>query len=221
MSVTAVEGAGPIFIATGFGMLIVATLWMSRPARARGLKPQADVDALAHRTELISSPAPGMDTGVTVPIGLHVQADWLLVTSRREIMEVETNAWHREILTRLPGLLRSYLAWVAGLQDVPERRLSAAYTVLPDWSETDGTFLAYLQDPEFRESLRAALLSLRFLPVRTRDGIRFSAPEDSRLLPGSLRIFDEARLLPWVLFGEDVLSTGWARCSDACITGGP
>jgi hypothetical protein len=41
-------------------------------------------------------------TGVNVPLGLHVQADRLLVTSRREIMEVETNEWHREILaTRL------------------------------------------------------------------------------------------------------------------------
>ena len=145
-------------------------------------------------------------TGVNVPLGLHVQADWLLVTSRREIMEVETNQWHREILARLSGLVCAYLSWVTSLQDVPERQLCESYAVLPDWSESDGAFTSYLQDPEFQE-LRGALSALSFLPVRTADGIRFATPDGAKLLPAVLRSFDDPRYLPWVLFGENVLST--------------
>jgi len=146
-------------------------------------------------------------TGVSVPIGLHVQADWLLVTSRRELMEVETNEWHREILARLAGLLRSYLQWVAGLRGIPDRRLREAYAVLPDWCETEGAFVPYLRNPDFREALRSALSGLPFLPVRSADAIQFATPVEARLLPAALRLFDDARMLPWALFGCDVIST--------------
>lgn len=148
-----------------------------------------------------------LPTGVNVPLGLHVQADWLLVTSRREIMEVETNEWHREILAKLPGLVCAYLSWVTSLKDVPERQLTDSYAVLPDWSEADGAFVSYLQNPEFRDSLRAALSSLSFLPVRTADGIRYATLAGAKLLPAVLRTFDDPRYLPWVLFGDAVLST--------------
>jgi hypothetical protein len=148
-----------------------------------------------------------LPTGVTMPLGLHVQADWLLVTSRREIMEVETNEWHQEILARLAGLLRSYLQWVTGLRGMPERRLTEAYAVLPDWSETEGAFIAYLQDADCRKALQSALLSLAFLPVRTSNGVRFVTPTAAKLLPPVLRMLDDPRLLPWALVGEDVIST--------------
>ncbi len=148
-----------------------------------------------------------LPTGVTVPVGLHVQADWLLVTSRREIMEVETNEWHREILARLAGLIRSYLQWVTELSNISERRIGEAYAVLPDWSETEGPFVAYVNAPEFPESVRAALSSLAFLPVRTQDGIHFATSGEGRLLPPALRVFDDESLLPWALFGDIVIST--------------
>ncbi len=149
-----------------------------------------------------------LPTGVTVPVGLHVQADWLLVTSRRELMEVETNQWHREILARLADLLRSYLAWVTGLQDIPESRLTDAYAVLPEWSEPDAVFGGYLKTVEFRDSLKQALSTLAFLPARTTQEVRFLSPTEAKVLPVALRVFDEARLLPSVLFGDDLLSTG-------------
>ena len=110
-----------------------------------------------------------LPTGVNVPLGLHVQADWLLVTSRREIMAVETNEWHREILAKLAALVSAYLSWITSLQDMPERQLTEGYAVLPDWSETDGAFSSYLQDSEFRESLRTALSTLsscRCVPLK-------------------------------------------------------
>ncbi len=148
-----------------------------------------------------------LPTGVNVPLGLHVQADWLLVTSRREIMEVETNQWHREILSRFAGLVAAYLSWVTTLQDIPDQALGESIAVLPEWGETDGAFSAYLSDPEFCDGLKAALSSLSFLPVRTSEGTRFAMPSEARLLPSILRSFDEATLLPWVLFGDCVLST--------------
>jgi hypothetical protein len=73
--------------------------------------------------------------------------------------------------------------------------------------ETDGAFSAYLSDPEFCDGVKAALLSLSFLPVRTAEGTRFAMPSEARLLPPILRSFDEVTLLPWVLFGNCVLST--------------
>jgi hypothetical protein len=148
-----------------------------------------------------------LPTGVQVPLGLHVQADWLLVTSRREIMEVETNEWHREILARLAGLIRAYLSWVTTLDDMPERTLTESYSVLPDWSETDGAFAIYLQDTSFRESLRSELAELSFLPVRAAGGLRFIKPSEARVVPSVLRSFDDTRYLPWVLLGDYVLST--------------
>jgi hypothetical protein len=147
-----------------------------------------------------------LPTGVHVPLGLHVQADWLLVTSRREIMEVKTNEWHREILARIAQLVASYLSWITGLGAVPERQLTECYAVLPDWSDTDGVFTSYLQDPEFRDGLREALSSLPVVPVRTAEGTRFTTPDQTRLLPAVLRSFDDPLYLPWLLFGDAILS---------------
>lgn len=148
-----------------------------------------------------------LPTGVNVPLGLHLQADWLLVTSRREIMEVETNQWHREILSRFAGLVAAYLLWVTTLQDITDHALGESIAVLPEWGDTDGAFSAYLSDPEFRDGLKAALSSLSFLPVRTAEGTRFAMTSEARLLPSILRSFDDATLLPWMLFGDCILST--------------
>ena len=41
-----------------------------------------------------------LPTGVTCPVGLHIQADWLLVISRREMMQINNNEWHKEIHDR-------------------------------------------------------------------------------------------------------------------------
>ena len=148
-----------------------------------------------------------LPTGETVPLGLHVQADWLLNTSRRELMEVETNAWHQEILARLPSLLRAYLQWLTQLPAMPDKRLAECYAVLPAWDETDGAFGAYLSNPSFRDGLAAALADLPFLPVRRDEGVAFVTPGDAVLLPTALRAFDATLLRPWELFGGDVTST--------------
>ena len=209
-------------------VLFSATYQPSREAIARFLehrqkRPSPDVYAEAARERSVDvfcpldangvplPPKRGhayalLATGVSVPIGLHVQADWLLNTSRRELMDVETSAWHQEILGRLSGLLRSYVSWVARL-GVPDDRLSTAYAVLPSWSDVDGAFGSYVQGDAFRDELRRALADLPFLPVRTSRGTMFATPGDARLLPEALRGLDSARMLPWVLFGEHSIST--------------
>ena len=58
-----------------------------------------------------------LPTGVISPLGLHVQADWLLVVTRREIMQIKGNEWHEEILKQLPSLIRYYLEWLVGARD--------------------------------------------------------------------------------------------------------
>ncbi len=146
-------------------------------------------------------------TNVAAPIGLHLQADWLLVTSRRELMEVETNEWHQEILARLPTLLRSYLKWVSSLSELTDQQLANAYAVLPDWEETDGALGPYVNAEAFRDALRTALADLDFLPVRRSEGRSFIAPNTGKALPPALREFDDDALLPWALFGGDTVST--------------
>lgn len=148
-----------------------------------------------------------LPTDQIVPIGLHLQADWLLNTSRRELMDVETNRWHQEILAQLPGLLRAYLEWVTQLPPMPDARLADAYAVFPSWDDAEETFASYLASPLFRDSLRETLADLAFLPVRRHEGIRFAAPGDALLLPTELQVFDSALLCPWELFGGDIIST--------------
>ena len=58
-----------------------------------------------------------LPTDVTFPLGLHVQADWLLVVTRREMMQIQGNRWHEEILEQLPILIRYYLEWLVSSHD--------------------------------------------------------------------------------------------------------
>lgn len=70
-----------------------------------------------------------LPTGVTFPLGLHVQADWLLVVTRREIIEIEGNEWHVEILEQLPRLIRYFLEWVVARHNRSETALPHGYAV--------------------------------------------------------------------------------------------
>jgi hypothetical protein len=54
-----------------------------------------------------------LPTDVTVPFGIHVNADWLLNISRTDLRDVEDNAWQREIADRIAEMLASFLRWVA------------------------------------------------------------------------------------------------------------
>jgi hypothetical protein len=148
-----------------------------------------------------------LSTGTAAPIGLHIQADWLLVTTRRELVEPESNPWHQEIFAQLPLLLRAFLGWVCTRGNVPEERLPELYGVLPDLTDMREASSRWLQTSAFTEALRQTLDDLAFVPARTAEGLRFIMVAHARLLPAPLHEFDDPGLQGWLLFGPHIVST--------------
>jgi len=135
-----------------------------------------------------------------------VQADWLLVTTRRELVEPESNPWHQEIFAQLPLLLRAFLGWVCTRENVPEGRLPEIYGVLPNLTDMTEGPSSWIRTSAFQEGLSQSLAGLAFLPSRTAEGLRFITAERARLLPDPLGEFDDPGMQGWVLFGPHIVS---------------
>lgn len=146
-------------------------------------------------------------TGVDVPFGLNVQADWLLNTSRQELMEVEDDPWHEEILQCLPSLIKAYLVWAVSIPGAADDELSRALDVLPAWPQLHGPLGASLSSDRFRESVQQMLRDARIIPVWTKAGPGFAAPSTARLLPEALDKFTDESMQPWTLFGDNIIRT--------------
>ena len=54
-----------------------------------------------------------LPTEVTLPFGLHINADWLLNISRNGLREIEDNAWQRGIVSEIASVLALLLQWSA------------------------------------------------------------------------------------------------------------
>ena len=60
-----------------------------------------------------------LPTEVTLPFGIHVNADWLLNISRMGLGEIE-DAWQREIVDRIADVLARVLDWVSRARSAPD-----------------------------------------------------------------------------------------------------
>lgn len=145
-----------------------------------------------------------LPTGVEFPIGLHLQADWLLVTNRQDLMELEGDPWHREILQQVPRLLTAYVSWVCGRRSLDNGVIGRALSALPDLSATQKSHSSWVAEDEFKNSLADGLSKLAFIPSLTEDGVVFVQPSQARLLPKPLRKLNKRELRPWDLFGPGV-----------------
>lgn len=136
-----------------------------------------------------------------LPIGLHIQADWLLVVTRAEPKQPD-NAWHNEIKQQIPSLIAGYLDWL-----VNSTRPSGwyrGYQVMPDFrSET--RIGKWLLDNDFCEKLRTLLLDFPFLPTLAPD--TFATPRESRFLTDSFNSLLEPRFKPEVLIGRRIVNS--------------
>lgn len=137
-------------------------------------------------------------TDVHVPIGMNLQADWLLLTSRQELMEPHENPWHFEIFNQVPMLIRMYLEWACGLKETSVELLPRIYSVLPDMSSVEED--SWVRTAEFKKRLSRALHGLKFVPSLGPKGIRFCSLSESRILPDELREMDSEEYRPWDLF---------------------
>lgn len=147
-----------------------------------------------------------LPTGVTFPLGLHVQADWLLVVTRREMMQLEGNEWHEEILQQLPTLIRYYLQWLITHKClVPGWH--QGYGALPSPPVTDIASDKWFGSPEFAQALKGELKDLAFLPSTKNGKIVFVAPSFARFLPTPLaKELESPEFRPDVLFGDRIIS---------------
>lgn len=150
-----------------------------------------------------------LPTAVSLPLGLHIQADWLLVINRQEIMQLDGNAWHGEILAQIPKLLRDYLKWLVSV--VPQRSgaWASGYSALPTPIREDIKGDEWVGGAPFVSAARECLREVPFLPVPSGDGdaVTFESPERARHLPAPLaKLMSRERMKQGLLFGGAVVS---------------
>jgi hypothetical protein len=150
-----------------------------------------------------------LPTNVTMPLGMHLQADWLLNTSREELIHRNNNAWHEDIRGQIPCLLRRVMEWTAEMGRQGVVGWQRGYDALPeapaDGSRDDG----WLIGPEFEAGLADELQSLPAFPLPPEDGrpAEFSSPDQTRLLPSRLaELFEESPATQRLLFGARAIS---------------
>jgi hypothetical protein len=151
-----------------------------------------------------------LPTSVTFPLGLHVQADWLLVVTRREIIQIEGNQWHEEILEQLPRLVRYYLEWLVAHHKGSGSAWYRGYDALPSSPLRDVVSDQWFGGHKFLDALRQDLGDVAFLPKPPdRDGaVIFLTPKRGRFLPKPfVKEFEDTQSHPHVLFGDRIISS--------------
>lgn len=165
-----------------------------------------------------------LPTSVRLPIGINIQADWLLTQSRQEFMDsdLKDNPWHREIIVNIPKLTKLYFEWVVGdngLKALGEHTCSEIYNILPaidkNSVEAYGWFLGDVdtmhapQDMEYCKYLYEELKHSDFIAqLLSENRIEFIEPITARVLPVKLSINcgEKIDLKPWILFGDNIAS---------------
>jgi hypothetical protein len=151
-----------------------------------------------------------LPTGVTFPLGMHVQADWLLVVSRRELMQIEGNEWHEEILDQIPILLNKFLTWLVDTPWPTDSEWYFGYNALPAQSKSERETNTWFGGEKFRKGLADCLRDLPFLPVpsKPREPVTFISPKLGRKLPKPLaNLFKDDAPSHRLLFGERTFSS--------------
>lgn len=149
-----------------------------------------------------------LPTGVTFPMGLHLQADWLLVVTRRDLMQIEGNEWHEEILQQVPTLISYYLEWLVTLRTSSTSNWTRGYQALPGTPSSEQVADEWFRGDSFVRLLHQELKDLKFLPdVPNEDGsVGVQSPLSGRFLPKSFaRELEEFR--PELLFGSGIINS--------------
>lgn len=149
-----------------------------------------------------------LPTGLLLPLGLHVDAEWLLALTRREPMRLDGDAWHEDILDQLPTLLHEFTGWIASREDLTAEDRSQALEALPDFADESPPGRWLLQD-RVKGRLRDLLAGTPFLPgMPDQDGSVRLAPTEARFLPEPLsRGLEDPAVRPAQLFGRKVASS--------------
>ena len=150
-----------------------------------------------------------LPTKVTLPFGLHINADWLLNISRTGLREIEENLWQRDIADRIADVLASFLNWIARScpeADTAKRAFSAL--ALPSSEDANGLEML-LAEERWLSRLRDRLEDAAVIPVWSEqdDRLAFAKPSETIDPPEALlEAFEEQPALrPAVLMKRSVL----------------
>ena len=186
----------------------------SRPRRVLGVLP-LDNDGVP------KPPARGrvyatLPTEVTLPFGLHINADWLLNISRSGLREIKENSWQRDIVARIADILVKFLNWTADtFTDCNAAKAAFAGISLPS-QEADG-LESLLADENWLSRLRDRLMHASVFPVWSEKvgALGFATAKNTLVPPSSLAnaFRRQPELHPLVLLNgpvlrEDVLGPG-------------
>ncbi len=157
-----------------------------------------------------------LPTEVTLPFGLHINADWLLNISRSGLREIEENSWQRDIVDRIADILVQFLNWTADtITECKAARAAFACLSLP--SLESGGLESLLAKENWLSRLRDRLMHAAVFPVWTEkvDAFGFAKASDTLVPPSPLamafRRHPELRpavLLKGPVLREDVFGPG-------------
>ena len=147
-------------------------------------------------------------TEVTLPFGLHINADWLLNISRNGLREIEDNPWQRSIAREIADVLALFLQWSADtLRDPSAAR--AAFKVLARPSPEAGGLESILAEEGWLSTLRERIDDAAVIPVwtETPDTLAYATGRDTLVPPAPMaKAFDEQpQLMPAMLLKGHVV----------------
>ena len=149
-----------------------------------------------------------LPTDVTIPFGLHINADWLLNISRSGLREIADNPWQREITDRIADILASFVRWVARTFSEQDA-VRAAFRALALPASEKEDLEALLAGERWLSRLRYCLADEAVFPVWTAESseLAFAKPGDTIVPPTPLAKTFEAQpaLQPAVLLKGPVL----------------
>ena len=161
-----------------------------------------------------------LPTEVTLPFGLHINADWLLNISRSGLREIEVNPWQREIVEKISDILARFLHWSANSHSHPDAA-RAAFKVLGQPSSEAGGLESLLAEECWLSTFRDRIEDAAVLPVwtETTATLAYAKAGDTLVPPAPLaKAFEnQPDLSPAVLLKWRMCS--WKKCLEGRLLG--
>lgn len=156
-----------------------------------------------------------LPTEVTLPFGIHINADWLLNISRSGLREIDDNPWQRGIATEIANVLALFLKWSANAHRSPAAA-RAALKVLARPSPEVGGLESILAEEGWRSTLRERIGGAAVIPVwvNTPNTLGYAAGRETLVPPPPMaKAFNEqpdigpATLLKGQVLMDEVLGS--------------
>lgn len=153
-----------------------------------------------------------LPTSISLPLGVHINADWLLAITREELMDIGSsdNAWQDEIRAQIPGLIGAYLEWL-GSTEGPSSVGEDSYKIFPKADE-DGGMPDWMAGEEFAGLLKSTLSEIDCLPAfpdEETGTFSLLEPKTARALPEKFyaSFTDNKGYKLQTLFGANIIDT--------------